>query len=35
VASDRRDNAAKKRRPKRKDKSLDKLRRERAIPLRA
>jgi ATP-dependent Lon protease len=34
VASDRRDNAAKKRRPKRKDKSLDKLRRERAIPLR-
>jgi ATP-dependent Lon protease len=35
VASDRRDNATKKRRPKRKDKSLDKLRRERAIPLRA
>jgi ATP-dependent Lon protease len=35
VASDRRDNAAKKRRPKRKDKSLDKLRRERAMPLRA
>jgi ATP-dependent Lon protease len=35
VASDSRDKTAKKRRPKRKDKSLDKLRRERAIPLRA
>jgi len=35
VASDSRAKAAKKRRPKRKDKSLDKLRRERAIPLRA
>jgi ATP-dependent Lon protease len=35
VASDSRVKAAKKRRPKRKDKSLDKLRRERTIPLRA
>ncbi|MGH7768736.1 MAG: S16 family serine protease, partial [Candidatus Binatia bacterium] len=35
VASDNRAKTAKKRRPKRKDKSLDKLRRERTIPLRA
>ena len=35
VASESRDKTAKKRRPNRKDKSLDKLRRERAIPLRA
>jgi ATP-dependent Lon protease len=35
VASDSRAKTAKNRRPKRKDKSLDKLRRERTIPLRA
>jgi ATP-dependent Lon protease len=35
VASDSRAKAAKRRRPKRKDKSLDKIRRERTLPLRA